>query len=245
MRASEPEFRYRFWILGLIFWLGFSCYRVDPMNAGVAIASWISGQPFDPHSGHGEMFLRLVFAFAAVVAAIGIGIRTWGAAYLKSEVVHDLDLHSERLLADGPFRWTRNPLYLGGLVFGAGIGVMASRLGWAVLVILIYVFYLRLIGREESELRKTQGPSYAAYCERVPRFWPALRPRVAAGGMEPRWAQAFAGESFLWACVAAVAVLAATLDQAATFAIIGVAMLIYAVYVFGYRRKGRAPARGR
>ena len=189
------------------------------------------------------MFLRLVFALAAAVAAIGIGIRTWGAAYLKSEVVHDLDLHSERLVADGPYRWTRNPLYLGGLVFGAGIGMMASRLGWFALVVLIYFFYLRLIGREEAELRKTQGPNYAAYCERVPRFWPALAPRVAAGGMEPRWLQAFAGESFLWACVAAIAVLAVTLDEAVAFAIIGVAMLFYAVYVFGYRRRRRTPAR--
>ena len=32
----------------------------------------------------------------------------------------------------------------------------------------------------------------------MPRFWPALTPRVASGHREPRWGQAFAGESFIW-----------------------------------------------
>ena len=176
----------------------------------------------------------------ALLAVAAVAIRTWGAAYLKSEVVHDLDLHNEALIADGPYRWTRNPLYVGGVLLGAGIGFMASRLGWLVLVILIYVFYMRLIGREELELRKTQGASYAAYCERVPRFWPALAPRVPSGGMKPRWKQAFAGESFVWAFAMAMAVFAATLNQQLTYKIMGAALLAYAVYVFGLRRRRRA-----
>jgi len=32
----------------------------------------------------------------------------------------------------------------------------------------------------------------------VPRFWPALKPRVPSGNLRPHWAQAFGGESFVW-----------------------------------------------
>jgi protein-S-isoprenylcysteine O-methyltransferase Ste14 len=240
MRATEFEFRYRFWVMGLIFWVSFACYSFDHVNAGVAFTRWLVGGRVDPHSPQFLFVLRSVFAFGAVLAIAAAAIRTWGAAYLKSAVVHDLDLHNEMLVADGPFRWTRNPLYLGGVLLGAGIGFMASRLGWFVLVILIYVFYMRLIAREESELRKTQGASYAAYCARVPRFWPALTPRVASGGMKPRWKQAFAGEFFLWAAAVAMVIFAVTLNQRITYSIIGVALLAYAVYVFGFRRRRSA-----
>ena len=37
MRASRFEFEYRFWIIGLIFWIGFYLYRVDPVNSGAAL----------------------------------------------------------------------------------------------------------------------------------------------------------------------------------------------------------------
>jgi hypothetical protein len=56
-----------------------------------------------------------------------------GAAYLRTEIVHDTAQHSEALVADGPFRYTRNPLYLASLLMAAGIGVLASRSGFVFL----------------------------------------------------------------------------------------------------------------
>jgi hypothetical protein len=32
MKATELEFRYRFWIIGAIFWIGFSGYRWAPRS---------------------------------------------------------------------------------------------------------------------------------------------------------------------------------------------------------------------
>jgi protein-S-isoprenylcysteine O-methyltransferase Ste14 len=240
MRATEFEFRYRFWVIGLIFWASFACYSFDHVNAGVSITHWLVGAQVNAHSAHFLFVLRSVFAFGAALAIAAAVIRTWAAAYLKSEVVHDLDLHNEALVADGPYRWVRNPLYLGTVLLGAAIGFMASRLGWFVLVILIYIFSARLIAREEAELHRTQGEPYTAYCARVPRFWPALAPRVASGEMEPRWKQAFAGESFLWAFAVAMVAFAVTLEQRVAFDIMGVALLGYAIYVFGLRRRRRA-----
>jgi len=240
MRATEFEFRYRFWVIGLIFWLAFSCYSFDQVNAGESVARWFVGAPVDPHSAHFQLVLHLVFAFGAALAIAAAALRTWSAAYLKSEVVHDLDLHNEALVADGPYRRVRNPLYLGMVLLGAGMGFMTSRLGWFVLVILLYAFSVRLIAREEAELRKTQGEPYAVYCARVPRFVPALAPRVASGGRKPRWKQALAGESFMWAFAVAMVAFAVTFDQRVAFGIIGVVLFGYAVSVFGLRRRRRA-----
>jgi len=43
-------------------------------------------------------------------------------AYLHSSVVHDSQLHSDRLVADGPYRRVRNPLYLGNILLAFGLG---------------------------------------------------------------------------------------------------------------------------
>ena len=32
MKATEFEFRYRFWLIGAIFWFGFLLYKMDPLN---------------------------------------------------------------------------------------------------------------------------------------------------------------------------------------------------------------------
>jgi protein-S-isoprenylcysteine O-methyltransferase Ste14 len=239
MRASDFEFRYRFFLIGAIYLLGFSCYAFDHVNTGVAITRLLLGHPIQLNLGHDQTILQLVFGFGALLAFAAAALRTWAAAYLKSEVVHDLDLRSEALVADGPFRYVRNPLYLGGLLLGAGMGFLASRTGWVVIVVLLYLFQMRLIWREEAQLRASQGEAYAAYCSAVPQFWPALRPRLPAGGVAPRWKQAFLGESFMWVFAAAVAAYAATLNQFFFYGIIDVVLVGYVIFVFGYRRRQR------
>ena len=64
------------------------------------------------------MFARIVIVAGALLVFLAAGLRTWGAAYLRTEVVHDTAQHSEALVADGPFRYTRNPLYLASLANG-------------------------------------------------------------------------------------------------------------------------------
>lgn len=241
MRGTEFEFKYRFFLIGAIYFIGFSCYAFDHQNAGAAIAQWALGHALAKGSAHDRLVVQAIFGFGALLAVVAAGIRTWGAAYLKSSVVHDVNLHSEALVADGPFRYVRNPLYLGGMFLAAGIGLMASRTGLVALVVLHYLFYMRLILREEGQLLESQGESFAAYCRAVPRLWPALRPRVAAGGMKPKWGQAFLGESFLWGIAVAVAVFAVTLKQRVAFGIMDFAVLGYVVYVFVFRRRKPAP----
>jgi protein-S-isoprenylcysteine O-methyltransferase Ste14 len=204
MRASDVEFRHRFWIISGIFFLGFACYTFDHVTTGAALARALGGA--DDRAAH------VVFEFGALLVVLAALLRTWAAAYLQTAVVKDGAVHSDRLVADGPYRHLRNPLYLGTILLAVALGLIASRLGFAVMVLGMILFVMRLIGREEAALTLSQGTGYAAYQAAVPSLIPALRPRVPAGALEPRWGQAFAGELMMWAFAAGAAVFAVTLQ---------------------------------
>jgi protein-S-isoprenylcysteine O-methyltransferase Ste14 len=240
MRATEFEFKQRFWFIGGIFWLGFACYGFDHQNAGIALLELLQRGHFDPNSAAAALPLHLIFGFAALLAVLAAALRTWAAAYLRSEIVHDHALHSEGLMADGPFRWIRNPLYDGGILLAMGVGLLASPLGWAVMVFGLSLFYYRLVLREEAALMQSQGEPFRAYCAAVPRFFPALRPRVKASGARPSWGQAFAGEIFMWGFAASVVTFAITLTLRSFYIVLGISLVGYMLY---WISRGRAASR--
>jgi protein-S-isoprenylcysteine O-methyltransferase Ste14 len=194
MKATEFEFRNRFWLIGLIFWLAFSTYGFDHVVVAQAIADRLAR----PGGLSADSIVRIVLACGTFLITCACLIRTWATAYLRSEVVHDANLHSEALVADGPYRHVRNPLYLGNILLALGMGMITSRTGFVILVGGMTLFVLRLIGREEAQLEHEQGERFREFCRRVPRLFPALLPRVPAGGLQPRWGQAFVGEIFIW-----------------------------------------------
>jgi protein-S-isoprenylcysteine O-methyltransferase Ste14 len=198
MRATDFEFHYRFWFIALIFSLAFSCYTFDHLNAAVALGRVLAGRDQELRSATARHGIQILFGISAALVAAAAWMRTWGSAYLRTEVVHDSALRTEKLVADGPFRYVRNPLYFGNLLLAAGMGLLTSRTGWFVLIIGQTLFLHRLIGREEAALVETQGEAYRAYLAAVPRLWPSLRPRVPAGGTQPRWLQGFLGERWMW-----------------------------------------------
>jgi len=209
MQATLFEFRHRWWMIASIFAAGFLAYSVDPMNCGEAIVRWLA-----KHFGTAasDNAYRLVFAAGALLLFVAAFLRTWGTSYLQAEVMRDSRVHAERLVADGPFRYVRNPLYLGNIFMVAGIGVLASRIGFLILSFGMTVFVIRLILREEAELLRSQGESYRRYCAAVPRLLPSLWPRVPAGGNVPSWGQAFRAELMCWLLALASAAFALTLN---------------------------------
>ncbi|HTQ32128.1 MAG TPA: isoprenylcysteine carboxylmethyltransferase family protein [Opitutaceae bacterium] len=228
MRATDFEFRYRFWLIVLLHCVAFSLYYFDHISFGAAVLHLLA-----PPAGRG--WLHLVYGFGAGLVFAGALLRTWATAYMRAEVVHGLKLHAHTLVADGPYRHMRNPLYFGVMLMAAGLGVMASGLGWIFLTASIYVYLLRLIRREEAELREAQGESYAAYCRSVPAFFPSLRPRLPAGGRQPRWRQAFVSELFIWIYGLAELVFAVTLRGGPTLIFIGAGFTINALAIFATR----------
>ena len=200
MRATHFEFRYRFWFICLTYFVGFECYNFDHLNASVALARWLFSAS-DPHlhSLAARHAIQGLFVLAAGLVTAAAWIRTWAGAYMRTEVVHDTTLHTERLVADGPYRHLRNPLYLGNMLLAAGMAFVASRAGAVVIILGNLLVVIRLIGREESALVHSQGEPYRAFLAAVPRLCPSLLPRLPASGMQPRWLQAFGGEAHLWA----------------------------------------------
>lgn len=237
MRATEFEFKHRFWFLAGIFWVGLACYRFDHANAAVALAGLIPSSFV--HGSSLAVFpqsLHLIFGFGGLLAVLAAAIRTWAAAYLHSSIVHDQALHSEGLVADGPFRWMRNPLYDGGILLAAGMGLLASRIGWFVITFGWLLFYYRLVLREEAALTESQGESFRAYCAAVPRFLPALRPRVKSSGALSQWGQAFGGEMFMWGFAASVVAFAITLQIKTFYIVLGASFICYMLYWIARRK---------
>ena len=106
-------------------------------------------------------------AIGALVGALGIVIRARAAGYLRKH---------EALAVSGPYAFTRNPLYFGSVILGAGFVVAGDSL-WAAIIVAAYLalFYPAVMEREESELHAHYGDAFLEYAARVPLFWPRVR----------------------------------------------------------------------
>jgi protein-S-isoprenylcysteine O-methyltransferase Ste14 len=118
---------------------------------------------------------------ATLLTFAGWALRVWGSAYLRPEVVWNRDALRGRLLVDGPFRYVRNPLYLGNDLLAIGIGVLASPIGWAFIVAGNVAFGMMLAAHEAAGLRAAYGAVYDAYRARVPALIPRLTPAHVDG----------------------------------------------------------------
>ena len=82
----------------------------------------------------------------------------------------------ERLVVSGGFRYVRNPGYIAVVSMVVGQGLFLGST-----VILVYAaclalgFHLFVVLYEEPALRGQFGEQYAAYCRRVPRWFPRVR----------------------------------------------------------------------
>ncbi|MGC2108603.1 MAG: isoprenylcysteine carboxylmethyltransferase family protein [Candidatus Korobacteraceae bacterium] len=240
-QASNFEFRYRFWIFGALFWIAFASYSLDHQDAATAILESLAhlrGANAPDAAYHAIFAVGAIFCIAAAL------LRTWATAYLNAAVMVDMHLHTSRLVADGPYRYVRNPLYLGNILLAVGFGLMASRIGFFVLVGGMILFDYRLILREEGGIAASQGESYRAYCAAVPRLLPSLRPKLPAAGGTPNWGDGFLGEAFMWALAAAVAAFAITLNQKIFYVVLGSAFLVYAICYVVIRSRRKEDAGG-
>ena len=80
-------------------------------------------------------------------------------------------------VAIGPYRYVRNPMYVGGLLLLAGLGLYFRSPSVLILSVVIFLLvHLLVVLYEEPTLRAKFGAPYENYCERVRRWiptWPA------------------------------------------------------------------------
>lgn len=208
MKASALEFRFRFLIHAVLFILGFSApwdrwLHLDSSgpNAHVwgtlsaHLAMWLPGT-----LSIGSAF-NLLLILGGVCALVSAGLRTWASAYMGAATVHSASMHGEQMVAAGPYRYFRNPLYVGIFIHIFALALFMPPSGAVFCIVAIGLFELRLILGEEAFLAAKLGEPYREYCARVPRLFPALRPQVAALATRPAWGLAFLSEIYMWGVV--------------------------------------------
>jgi len=232
MRATDWEFKNRAMLFGMIFGVSFFLFSIDHENVTTAVAARLAPML----SMNADKIARILFALAAVLVILAAIVRTWASAYLKSEVVYAKEIRTAALVADGPYRHVRNPLYLGNVLLALGMGALASRTGFVVLQALMLVFCYRLIFREEAELRAAQGEQYDAFKKAVPRLLPSLTPRIPSAGGKANWAAGFRAEGWVWCFALAVTLFAITLKMNVFLIVLAVLGIFFTVALAGRKK---------
>lgn len=204
-------FRYRFWIIVLLYLLGFLLpwQRVSPdLGAGTL---WLAASALLFRVGQlGAVRMSLETATVAVTMAAllccigGAALRLWGTAYLGSAENHRSP-QVESLVAAGPYSRLRNPLYVGTFFSAVGAAILMSPLGALFFLATLALLEALLISVEESFLTARLGDAYRDYLRRVPSVVPRLRipsqvegsqNEIPAQPLQPRWLDALFAEAF-------------------------------------------------
>ena len=85
-----------------------------------------------------------------------------------------MEVPPDRIIAVGPYRYTRNPMYLGHLIFLTGLAL--TFWSWFALILLVArsIWFHRRVLHDEERLEKLFGAEYIAYCGRVKRWIPGV-----------------------------------------------------------------------
>lgn len=115
-------------------------------------------------------------AFSRVAAAVlllpGLGLIFWSLWLFLQARTSPLPMRpTTAIVRSGPYRWTRNPMYLGMLLTYAGVALLFDIFWALVLIPAVMALVGRLvIRREESYLEATFGEEYRRYLGEVRRW---------------------------------------------------------------------------
>lgn len=102
---------------------------------------------------------------AALLALATVG-RLWASLFICG-------YKTNRLITEGPYSLTRNPLYVLSLIGGIGVGLTTETLAVPALIALAFaIYYPAVIRSEEAVLASRHPEEFARYAAEVPRFWP-------------------------------------------------------------------------
>ncbi|HKN71993.1 MAG TPA: isoprenylcysteine carboxylmethyltransferase family protein [Terriglobales bacterium] len=120
-------------------------------------------------------WLRWVAAGVTAMSLVGLGLihrelgRFW-SAFLEMKTDHEL-------VASGPYRWVRHPMYSVLMIHAIGLGVVAANALVLALGVLRALMFLVRIPREEAMLIARFGDQYHEYAKERGRLLPRLRLR--------------------------------------------------------------------
>jgi protein-S-isoprenylcysteine O-methyltransferase Ste14 len=106
------------------------------------------------------------------VIALGVAVAVWGARTLHVAGTNVSPYHPSTAVVDsGPFRFSRNPLYVGMTLSYTGL-TLAFNTWWGIIVLIpvLLVMHFGVIRREERYLEGKFGESYRRYRSEVRRY---------------------------------------------------------------------------
>ena len=108
----------------------------------------------------------------AIVVIIGALITIRGARALAHRGTNiNPMLPALAIATEGIFRWTRNPMYVGGTFLMIGIALIFA-LDWLLLLLVpsVLILHFGVVMREERYLERKFGDEYRRYKASVPRY---------------------------------------------------------------------------
>lgn len=154
----------------------FAALRSALYAAGfVALWAWIASllRPYDDALGGPLPTWSRTVAFLAL--AFGAAIAVWciGSFVVYGRGTPALFDASRKFVAQGPYRYVRNPMYIGGGLLLLGFGLYQRSPAIALFVPVWWLlFHLLVILYEEPTLHTKFGPDYDEYRQRTPRWIP-------------------------------------------------------------------------
>ena len=116
-----------------------------------------------------------LLGFAVAVAGQGLRAGVIGYTYVSRGGKHGR-VHAKRLVTEGFFRHSRNPLYLGNLLILLGLFIILNNPWVYLLGGAFFLFaYRAIVAAEEVYLRGKFGIQYDQYCRDVRRWLPDFR----------------------------------------------------------------------
>lgn len=144
-------------------------------NIGVVIVgfgvAWI-GTLIDALFGVGEFHGTVTSVAGGLLLAIGFFLRAWATFHFYMHRMRVISLTPQTaFITTGPYRFSRNPLYLGGNVFiFFGAALLFGSPAAFVLTALHLPLMDRFVRREEAQLERTFGADWLRYKAQVRRW---------------------------------------------------------------------------
>ena len=145
-------------------------------NIGVVIVSLALaylGTIIDSSLGIPRFTSSVITAFGVLLVICGFLLRVWATTHFYAHMMRVISLHPQNsLITTGPYRYSRNPLYLGANVFCFfGAALLLGSPTAVLLTILHLPFVDLMIRREEKQLQREFGEDFRIYKSKVRRWF--------------------------------------------------------------------------
>jgi protein-S-isoprenylcysteine O-methyltransferase Ste14 len=120
--------------------------------------------------GEGVGLIQAGLGVAAM--AVGLAFMLWGlATFARARTPIIPDRPARQLVVHGPYRFSRNPMYVGLTSLYTGLALVLN-MAWPLVLLPVVLLTLTalVIVHEERHLRDAFGTTYEEYCRRVRRW---------------------------------------------------------------------------